>query len=151
MSHRRHLAVLLLACAVAVGLTACTSEEKEPLPTVTSVQELDLGTYRSTSLSSTSEHEFTNPSDSLTMSIDDDGDRMYVDTPCNTIGGAFDLSDSVIAISNITTTLAVCIPPGETLDRWVERILSDPLTVTRSGTDLTFRNSWGEMVFTPDE
>lgn len=152
MSHRRRLAVLLLAPAVAVGLAACTAEENEPLPTATPVQELDLGTYRSTSLTSTSEFEFTDPSDSLTLWIDDEaGDRLSIDAPCNTMGGPYDLSESVMTISDIVTTLAGCVPPGDTLDRWVESILSDPLTVTRSGADLTFRNSWGEMVFTPSE
>jgi heat shock protein HslJ len=152
MSHRRRLAVLLLAPAIAVGVSSCTAEENEPLPTATPLQELDLGTYRSTSLTSTSEYEFTDPSGSLTMWIHDEaGDRLSIDAPCNTMGGPFDLSDSVVTIGYITTSLVGCEPPGDTLDKWVGSILSDPLTVTRSGTDLTFRNSWGEMAFTPDE
>ncbi|MDY0912325.1 META domain-containing protein [Rathayibacter festucae] len=151
MSQRRRLAVLLLAPAVALGLSACTAEENRPLPTATPVQELDVGTYRSTSLTSTSEFEFTDPDDSLTMWIDDEsGDRIAIDNPCNTLGSSFVLADGVLTPGDVSTTLAACAPPGDAIDRWVGSILSEPLTVTRSGSELTFTNDWGQMVFAPE-
>jgi len=147
--HRNRTAALLLLATVSLGTqVACTADPDQPEPTSTPVQELEPGEYRSRSLISTSEIKFTDPGDSLSMTITKDGNyRVTIGDPCNAKSGPFHLTDGLVTITKLSSTASGCIPPGDAIDRWVNEILVEPLAVTRSGSDLTWKNSVGEMVF----
>ncbi|MWV48080.1 META domain-containing protein [Rathayibacter sp. VKM Ac-2803] len=146
MSRRRTTALLLTAGSLAAALVACTADREAPTPTT--VAELEPGEYRSTSLSGTLVDAVTDPAASILLVITrDGGDRLTIDDGCNTQSGPFRLDDGVLTVTRLSTTFVACEPPRDEAGALVSGLLSEPVSVARSGGEMTWTNPLGEIVF----
>lgn len=148
MSIRRAAVLLALAFSLVAAQVACTADRERPIPTSTPVSELEPGEYRSTSLTSTTGDEFTDPADSLSLTISRDGNyRLSIDDGCNVQSGPFHIDDGIITVTKLSATFVACEPPRGDSGTFASDLLSAPVSATRAGADLSWANSTDEIVF----
>lgn len=135
LTRSRSIALLVIAAMIPFTLGACTTDTEPPTPTA--------------SLSSTTVDDFEDPSDALSLTIANDGNhRLTIDNGCNAQSGPFQLEDGVMTVTQLSSTTSGCVPPRGGAGAFLDELLSEPVTVTRSGDDMVWTNPLGRIVFT---